>query len=67
MQMFLGLANFIKIEYYSGSNPLNGIQLTWNTDGVYGNIMDRQVISNCNLESSNFKSMCGFYSIHHKS
>jgi hypothetical protein len=37
-----GIARFLKIEY-SGKSGLNGLRLTWKSDGRLGSIMDRQV------------------------
>ncbi len=42
VQLHKGFARSIKIEY-SGKNGLNGLRLTWKTDGRLGSIMDRQV------------------------
>lgn len=40
--MHSGFARFLKIEY-SGKNGVNGLRLTWKTDGRLGSIMERQV------------------------
>lgn len=41
-QIQAGYAHKIKLEYYA-LNALNGIQLSWSSDGINGNIMKRQV------------------------